>query len=146
MRLSETANPPRSHAAVDPSIGCAGRVSISDACFASLVGDERNGHWTVKPLDCSAAAQHRYRPDTLIVERDFIASSGAVRVVDFMPMREGAPTLVRRVQGMRGSLPMKMLLSLRFDYGSVPPWIDVSSRTDSGCAHGTGPSRSIRGC
>lgn len=98
----------------------------SDACFASLVGDERNGHWTVKPLDCSAAAQHRYRPDTLIVERDFIASSGAVRVVDFMPMREGAPTLVRHVQGMRGSLPMKMLLSLRFDYGSVPPWIDVS--------------------
>lgn len=98
----------------------------SDACFAALVGDERNGRWTVKPLDCSATAEHRYRPDTLIVERDFLTGSGAARVIDFMTMREGSPTLVRQVQGMHGSVPMKMLLSLRFDYGSVPPWIDVT--------------------
>ena len=54
--------------------------------------------------------------------------AGAVRVIDFMPRRgEGPPRLMRIVEGLRGRVPMQMELSLRPDYGSVRPWIELAS-------------------
>ncbi|BFO20389.1 hypothetical protein SHKM778_67770 [Streptomyces sp. KM77-8] len=48
---------------------------------------------------------------------------GAVRVTDLMPQRHRAPDLVRIVQGVRGEVTMRSTLRLRFDYGSVVPWV-----------------------
>jgi GH15 family glucan-1,4-alpha-glucosidase len=43
----------------------------SPACFAALLGDEKNGHWRIAPADHSAKASRRYVPDTMILETDF---------------------------------------------------------------------------
>jgi GH15 family glucan-1,4-alpha-glucosidase len=58
-----------------------------------------------------------------VLETELETSSGAVRLIDFMPLRETAPAVVRIVEGIRGSVDMRMELALRFDYGSLVPWV-----------------------
>ena len=40
-----------------------------------------------------------------------------------MPPRGTDPDVVRIVEGLEGSVPMRMELVLRFDYGSIVPWV-----------------------
>jgi len=55
-------------------------------------------------------------------ETDFETADGAARVIDFMPPRDdGAPQLMRIVQGLRGRVPMRMQLIIRFGYGLTVP-------------------------
>jgi GH15 family glucan-1,4-alpha-glucosidase len=61
--------------------------------------------------------------DTLILETTFETADGAARLIDFMPPRETMPDVVRIVEGIRGRVEMRMELALRFDYGSVVPWV-----------------------
>jgi GH15 family glucan-1,4-alpha-glucosidase len=97
----------------------------SPSCFTALLGDERHGRWRVAPAGEVTGTSRRYRPGTLVLETDFEAADGTVRVTDFMPRRGGrAPQLVRIVEGLRGRVPMRMDLALRPDYGSVVPWVE----------------------
>src|SRR5262249_54461559 len=43
----------------------------SDACFAALVGNLDNGHWTIAPTIPIRDTQRHYRNNTLILETDF---------------------------------------------------------------------------
>jgi GH15 family glucan-1,4-alpha-glucosidase len=100
----------------------------SASCFSALLGDEQHGRWLLAPAGEVIATSRRYRPGTLILETEFETADGAVRVIDFMPRRgEGPPHLMRIVEGVRGRVPMRMELSLRPDYGSIVPWIDVAT-------------------
>jgi GH15 family glucan-1,4-alpha-glucosidase len=97
----------------------------SPSCFTALLGDERHGRWRLAPAGEVTGTSRRYRPGTLVLETDFEAADGTVRVTDFMPRRGGrAPQLVRIVEGLRGRVPMRMDLALRPDYGSVVPWVE----------------------
>lgn len=40
-----------------------------------------------------------------------------------MPQREHAPDLIRVVEGLSGRVTVHSTLQLRFDYGSVVPWV-----------------------
>jgi GH15 family glucan-1,4-alpha-glucosidase len=95
----------------------------SGAIFAALLGDAENGHWTIRPLGEFHSPGRCYRGNTLVLETELETSSGAVRLIDFMPLRETAPAVVRIVEGIRGSVDMRMELALRFDYGSLVPWV-----------------------
>jgi GH15 family glucan-1,4-alpha-glucosidase len=99
----------------------------SASCFSALLGDERHGRWLVAPAGEVRASSRRYRPGTLVLETDFETSEGAVRVIDFMPRRaQGPPRVMRIVEGLRGRVPMRMELSVRPDYGSIRPWIELA--------------------
>ncbi len=93
----------------------------SDACFLSLLGDERNGCWKIAPRTDPRQSRRQYRDDTLILETDFETDSGSVRLIDFMPIRSGAPRVVRIVQGLRGDVPMRSELVPRFSHGLTIP-------------------------
>jgi GH15 family glucan-1,4-alpha-glucosidase len=95
----------------------------SEAIFAALLGTEQHGRWLLAPAADVVAVRRRYRGDTLVLETEFDAGDGAVRVIDFMPPRGEAPDVVRIVEGVRGQVPMRMELRLRFDYGKVVPWV-----------------------
>jgi GH15 family glucan-1,4-alpha-glucosidase len=95
----------------------------SGACFAALIGEPENGRWQIRPSVEVRARHRRYRGDTLILETEFETDHGAVTVIDFMPPRTSAPDVVRVVQGRRGRVPMRMELVIRFDYGSIVPWV-----------------------
>jgi GH15 family glucan-1,4-alpha-glucosidase len=95
----------------------------SAACFAALLGDEDNGRWVIAPREHVRAARWRYRGDTVVLETDFDTAEGSIRVVDFMPPRNGAAHVVRLVEGIRGRVPVHMELRPRFDYGRIRPWL-----------------------
>jgi GH15 family glucan-1,4-alpha-glucosidase len=95
----------------------------SDACFAALLGDRSHGHWSLAPAGKVTEVRRRYRGDTLILETKFETAEGAVRLIDFMPLRHDRRTVIRVVEGISGSVPMNMELVIRFDYGRTVPWL-----------------------
>jgi GH15 family glucan-1,4-alpha-glucosidase len=95
----------------------------SDACFAALLGDERHGRWRIAPTGASTAARRRYRPGTLVLESEFDAPEGTVRLVDFMPTNGRHRDVVRIVEGVRGRVTVDVELAVRFGYGLSVPWI-----------------------
>ena len=110
----------------------------SAACFAALLGSEEHGRWLICPSDPVREVSRRYREGTLILETDFHTDTGAVRVIDFMPLRDGgAPQLVRIVEGLRGEVAMRMQFIARLDYGSLVPWVE---RTADGIVALGGPN------
>lgn len=99
----------------------------SPAAFAALLGAERHGHWRLAPATAARCTSRGYRADTLVLESIWETPTGSVRVLDFMPRRDRAPRLVRIVEGISGSVPMRGELRLRFNYGRIMPWV---RRTD----------------
>ncbi len=95
----------------------------SPACFAALLGTPDHGRWKLAPREPVVAVERRYRDDTLILETTFETASGRVRVVDFMPVRDDAIDVMRIVEGVEGRVPMRMDFAIRFDYGSIVPWV-----------------------
>jgi len=102
----------------------------SPACFASLLGGTKNGHWRFFPEEEVKATRRRYRGDSLILETEIETKSGAVRLIDFMPPRGENPDIIRIVEGLRGKVPMRMELVIRFDYGQIVPWVRRRKRYD----------------
>ena len=95
----------------------------SDSCFAALLGDREHGRWSIAPTVPVRKYSRRYRPGTLVLETEFETDEGAVRVTDFMPVRGQNPDLVRVVEGLRGRVPMRFDLVIRFDTGRIVPWV-----------------------
>ncbi|GAA1145527.1 glycoside hydrolase family 15 protein [Ornithinicoccus hortensis] len=95
----------------------------SAACFAALLGTEHHGFWRLAPAAGGGCTSRRYRGDTLILETEWRTPEGAVRVIDTMPVRDGAADVVRVVEGLSGRVPMRCELRLRFDYGHIVPWV-----------------------
>ncbi len=108
----------------------------SPACFAALLGDPSNGRWRITPVGEILATRRKYQGDSLILETEFETAEGVVRLIDFMPPRGTAPDLVRIVEGVRGQVPIRLELALRFDYGSIIPWV---RRREGGLSAVAGP-------
>ena len=100
----------------------------SPACFAALLGTPDHGRWKLAPREAVRSVQRRYRDDTLILETTFETESGRVRVIDFMPIRTQSIDLIRIVEGVEGRVPMRMDFAIRFDYGSIVPWVRATDR------------------
>ncbi len=120
----------------------------ADACLAALLGDENNGHWSIAPAEPVIRVERSYRGDTMVLETIFETRSGAVALIDFMPMLHGQSlvsartAIVRMVEGRRGKVPMQLHLALRFDFGSSVPWV---TKLDDGLGISAiaGPHRAV---
>jgi GH15 family glucan-1,4-alpha-glucosidase len=90
----------------------------SPACFTRLLGTEDHGYWRIGPAGGPAAVggqpgpARRYHGDSLILHTEWRTATGTVRVIDFMPPRDGGPPV-------------------RCGYGSA------TARSSPGCAAGT---------
>ncbi len=101
------------------------------ACFAALLHDESAGRWAMAPADDGTATSRGYEDDTLVLRTRWETGSGVAEVVDFMPPRGEAADVVRVVEGISGSVAMRTILRLRFDYGRVIPWFPAGEPDDS---------------
>jgi len=108
----------------------------SPACFASLLGSDENGHWSITPAEPVRSVKRRYREGTLILETEYETDSGVVTLTDFMTPRREMPELGRLIVGTRGEVQLNLELVIRFDYGSVVPWV---RRTETGISAIAGP-------
>jgi GH15 family glucan-1,4-alpha-glucosidase len=95
----------------------------SGACFAALLGTPDNGHWSISPAEKIRSIRRCYRDGSLVLETEFETEGGSVRLIDCMVPRGEQPELVRIVEGTRGQVRMNLELIIRFDYGSVVPWV-----------------------
>ena len=86
----------------------------SDAVFAALLGDGRNGQWRLNPTTAdgppsrAGQVERRYQKDTLILETQWSTVGGVVKVIDFMPPRgDDTPVMIRIVEGVEGAVEME---------------------------------------
>jgi GH15 family glucan-1,4-alpha-glucosidase len=108
----------------------------SGACFAALLGTPDHGRWLIAPRDAVRSTRRWYRDESLVLETEFETDTGVVRLIDCMPPRGLDPDVVRLVEGVSGEVAVRSELVLRFDYGSVVPWV---RRTSDGIAAVAGP-------
>ena len=95
----------------------------SDACFAAILGTNKNGRWLIAPSEDVTRTSRRYLGDTLILETRFETKSGTIALIDFMPPRGKASDIVRLVRGLDGTVKMRMELVIRFGFGADIPWV-----------------------
>ena len=101
----------------------------SGACFAALLGGPGHGRWLIAPAAEVHGVRRRYRDGTLILETEFETNEGAVRIIDCMPLSNERWDVLRIVEGLSGRVAMRMELIIRFDYGSIVPWVQRSGGT-----------------
>jgi GH15 family glucan-1,4-alpha-glucosidase len=116
---------------------CAPRFD-SAAPFAAMLGTPEHGRWQIAPAVAVRRTRRRYLEGTLVLETEFDTDAGTVALIDFMPPRTGVPDVLRIVEGRGGSVPMRMELTIRFDYGSVVPWV---RKVEGGISAIAGPDR-----
>ena len=98
----------------------------SGAVFAALLGNRDNGRWQIAPAGGLQRVERRYLEHTLVLETTFVTDDGVVKVTDCMPNRGRTVDVVRLVEGVSGRVPMHMDMTIRFDYGSIVPWVGRS--------------------
>jgi GH15 family glucan-1,4-alpha-glucosidase len=98
----------------------------SAACFAALLGGPEHGRWLLAPRTPVRSVRRRYRGHSLILETEFDTDEGSVRIIDFMPLSNKRWDIVRIVEGLSGRVDLRMELVVRFDYGSILPWVHRS--------------------
>jgi len=101
----------------------------SASVFASLLGTEDNGCWSVRPRDDHATSSRHYDDATFVLVTRWETGSGIVEVHDFMPISPEPHAnldridLVRRIVGVRGHVDLDNDVRLRFDYSRAMPWV-----------------------
>jgi GH15 family glucan-1,4-alpha-glucosidase len=98
----------------------------SAACFAALLGGPEHGRWLLAPRVPVKRVTRAYRDGSLILDTTFQTDDAEVTVTDCMPMRDALPHIIRTVRGVRGRMAMRTELVVRFDYGSIVPWVRKS--------------------
>ena len=105
----------------------------SPACFAALLGDDTNGRWAISPAE-EVETTREYRPGTLTLITTHKGAHGTVRVTDSMPAADGRTDIVRRVEGLSGTLSLEHLFTVRYGYGKIKPWVHRRpDHSDYGC-------------
>src|SRR6516164_9703959 len=113
----------------------------SAACFAALLGEPEQGRWLIAPVDPAYRVERRYLNGSLILVTMFETAEGAVELVDFIGLRHGFSDIVRLVRGLWGRVSMQTEFILRFDYGSVVPWVERLA--EGGISAIAGPERVV---
>jgi len=103
----------------------------SDAVFARILDADLGGTFEIRPAG-RFRARRRYLPRTNILETDFTAAGGVVRVVDFMPALTEAQKrtypiafreIVRRVRCIEGSVTLDVRIAARPQFGRRTPLV-----------------------
>jgi GH15 family glucan-1,4-alpha-glucosidase len=93
------------------------------ACFAALLGGPEHGRFSIAPRAGDVRTTRAYRPGTMVLETEHETDSGRIRVVDCLALGHARPLLVRLVEGLDGQVEIAVELIVRFDYGSIVPWV-----------------------
>jgi GH15 family glucan-1,4-alpha-glucosidase len=100
----------------------------SPSVFARILDAKRGGSFRLEPAS-PFNAERRYQPNSNVLETTFTTGAGRVRVTDALtltdikrisPMRE----LVRKVEALSGTVPLRWSLEPRFGYGRADTRIE----------------------
>ena len=99
----------------------------SPSVFGRLLDWNEGGYCCISPTE-EPTVSRRYLDHSLVLETTFVTASGRARLLDFFSMRTGGRSkphrqLVRVIEGIDGRVELGIVISPRFDYGSIRPWI-----------------------
>ncbi|MBY0471536.1 glycoside hydrolase family 15 protein [bacterium] len=107
----------------------------SEAVFASLLGDEKAGIWSILPENGDYETKQRYLQNTNVVRTEFHLKNGdRFDLIDFMPRFQErdeyyrSPQIIRIIRPVKGNPRIKVRFQPRFNYGNVTP--DVASTSE----------------
>jgi GH15 family glucan-1,4-alpha-glucosidase len=99
----------------------------SPSVLGALVDAERGGRFLLTP-EIPFDASRRYLPETNVLETTFTTATGQVRLTDAMTLPAGDLSpyreLVRRIEGLTGTVPLRWRLEPRFGYGAAKTQIE----------------------
>ena len=103
----------------------------SPSVFAALLDDQKGGRFKIAPLANNVTSKQFYWPDTNVLITDFLSTSGAARLIDFMPV--GLPrghawhhSLIRRVTALRASMAFQVECRPAFNYARDPHQLRIA--------------------
>ncbi len=93
----------------------------SPSVFASILDDKKGGRFQVAPCETDFTTTQHYLPETNVLVTHFLSEEGVVEVTDFMPIspkdeEHAEHMLIRKVQGVRGSMHLEMSCMPAFNY------------------------------
>ncbi len=98
----------------------------SSPAFAAVLDPQRGGHVLLRPVDEDAEMERRYLPHTNLLQTTFTTSSGSVRMTDSLNSGNAGALpwseLARRVEGLSGSVTMKLAVVPGNGLGRWEPW------------------------
>ena len=104
----------------------------SPSCFAALLGTPEHGRWLLRPTG-KARTTRSYRGHSFVLETIHETDTGTVRVIDLLPLGDGRADILRRVEGVSGTVEMEHEWVVRFGYGAIIPWVSHTSKeSDNG--------------
>ena len=119
--------------------------------FGALLGPDA-GSWVLRPA-AEAIVERGYLDDTLVLRTVHWTASGAVAVTDALALERGVrghdigvrspATLVRRVEGLEGTVAMTTRIVPRPEYGLVVPHLRLLASPACGVDAAGGPVRLV---
>ncbi len=100
--------------------------SFSDASVFARLLDSRGGRFSIAP-EQPFTTTRRYLEGTAVLETTFITASGRARIIDCLPVIDGANSLqpmrevLRVVEALSGTMAFALTLEPRPDYGRTKP-------------------------
>ena len=106
----------------------------SPSVFGAILDDQKGGYFRIAPVAgaANATCKQFYWPDTNILITRFLLADGVVEVTDYMPVGlrggdVGFRQLVRRVEAIRGSVPVRMECVPAFNFGRDGHTVELHS-------------------
>ncbi|KAH9834666.1 glycoside hydrolase family 15 protein [Rhodofomes roseus] len=103
----------------------------SPSIFARILDDKKGGHFSITPTIPSTTKQN-YTPNSNVLQTKFLNDQGVATVTDYLPRQaKSAPTkplltwLIRRVEVIRGTMPLRMECAPAFDYARAPHTMEI---------------------
>ncbi|KAH7105779.1 Six-hairpin glycosidase [Auriculariales sp. MPI-PUGE-AT-0066] len=96
----------------------------SPSVFARILDKDKGGHFSVSPhCDVKHTVKQAYLPSSNVLATKFLSEEGVAIVTDFLPRqseqtagKQLLPWLVRRVEVIRGMMPLRMECAPAFNY------------------------------
>ncbi|MGE5611188.1 MAG: glycoside hydrolase family 15 protein [Bacillota bacterium] len=105
----------------------------SPSVFGAILDDRKGGHFRIFPTAQRVTRKQTYWPETNVLITRFLLDDGVVEVIDYMPVgithgEPGFRQIVRRVEAIRGSVPVRVECYPAFNYGRDLHKVDFIDR------------------
>jgi GH15 family glucan-1,4-alpha-glucosidase len=88
--------------------------------FGAILDSDSGGSFSLQPVGEEFTTKQLYLPGTAVLVTRFFSEGGVGEISDFMPLRDGSCTIVRRVEVVRGSVRFGLSCQPAFDYARAP--------------------------
>jgi GH15 family glucan-1,4-alpha-glucosidase len=105
----------------------------SPSVFGAILDDKKGGFFSIAPVNEAVSRRQVYWPETNVLVTRFLLPGGVIEVVDYMPVglkkgERGYRHLIRRVEAIRGCVPVRLRCCPAFNYARDQHSVSATDR------------------